>query len=326
MQDTVKHIMSDNRGVLALDWSPKTISKQFTEVGIVSTPELNRQYRQMLLTSPGIENYVSGVILHDETLHQKMDSGKTFIEYLAGKGIIAGVRADDGTSKFMGTEQDLTEGLNGLDQRLSQYEKLGVKFTKWRAGIKISDLYPSKEFIEESVKRLVEFAQISHSHNMVPFVEPDIEIKGNHTTTRCAETSASVLAPLFESLTGNGVDLTKVILKTNMVMPGVDSGVIANPLEVANATLAILRKTVPAEVGGIVFLSGGQSYDDSVQHLDKIEDLSKDDPWKLSFSYARSLQKDALSVWAGNAKNADEAQKVLITRLQKVCKARMGEL
>lgn len=326
MQQTVEEILALNKGVLALDWSPSTIAKQFEKVGLTSTPDLNRDYRQMLITASGLNELVSGIILHDQTIHQNLDSGDTFPDTLNKMGIVVGVRADEGSEKYADTDQDLTKGLNGLEERLEKYAGLGIRFTKWRAGFKITDLYPSKEFIVESVEGLVTFAKASHKFNLVPFVEPDVEMKGKHTTTRCAEITEDVLELLFRRLSEEGIDLSKVILKTNMVLPGIESGVVAEPLEVANATLRVLRKAVPKEVGGIVFLSGGQSYDDSVSHLDKIEDLATDDPWKISFSYARSLQVDALAEWAGKRENIDSAQKTLLFRLQKVVKARMGEL
>lgn len=326
MEETVENILAKGKGVLALDWSPKTITKQFSDVDLVSTPELNRVYRQMLITTPGIENFVSGVILHDETIHQKLSSGESFVDFLNSKGILVGARGDEGGEKFKDTEQDMSIGLDGLEERLREYSSMGIKFSKWRAGFKISDLYPTKEFLEESIKRLVEFAKASHKSNLVPFVEPDVEIKGTHTTTRCAEITKDILTLLFKELEKESVDLTKIILKTNMVLPGKDSGVVAAPLEVANATLRVLKASLPNNLPGVVFLSGGISYDDSVEYLDKIEDLKGDVPWKISFSFARALQKDALRVWNGKIENVDEAQRVLTERLKKVSKAREGKL
>lgn len=328
MGDAVQRLMSPEKGVLALDWSSKTIAKQFTKVGLVSTPELNRIYRQMLLTTPGIAKYISGVILHDETVNQKLDSGVGFVEFLNGLNIVAGVRADEGSEKYKDTDQDITLGLESLDEKLKNYKDKGVglAFSKWRSAFKITDVYPSDDFLEESVTRLTEFAKISQKYGFVPFVEPDVEIAGTHTTTRCAEITTEIIKLLFERLNNERVDLNSLILKTSMVTPGVDSGVVAAPLEVANATLLAFRKAVPVTIGGIVLLSGGQSYDDAVEYLDKIEDLSKDDPWKISFSYARALQKDALEKWGGEEENSNEAQKVLIERLKKVSLARRGEL
>ncbi len=326
MQDTIQKILTRGKGVLALDWSPGTITKQFAKVGLTSTPELNRVYRQMLVTTHDLNKYISGIILHDETVHQKLDSDEFFPGSIRSLGIVVGVRADQGSEKYKDTDQDMTIGIPGLDERLKEYSLMGIGFSKWRAGFKISDIYPTKEFLEENVARLVKFAELSHKNNLVPFMEPDIEIAGIHTTTRCAEITTDVLDLLFKELKKTGVDLTKVILKTSMVLPGKDSGVVAEPIEVANATLRVLRKTVPKEVPGIVFLSGGLTYDDSVEYLDKIEDLAKDVPWKISFSFARALQVDALRVWKGEIKNVDEAQNVLLARIEKVSKARQGLL
>jgi len=236
------------------------------------------------------------------------------------------VRGDEGSKKFEDTEQNISIGLTNLDSRFNKYASMGIKFSKWRAGFKITDLYPSKEFLEKSLDELVEFAKISHKNNLVPFVEPDVEMDGNHTTTRCGETTEEILTLLFKKLHDSKIDISKIILKTNMILPGLASGVVAEPLEVANATLRILRRSAPKELGGIVFLSGGQSYLDATENLDKIEDLSTDDPWSVSFSFARALEMDALKVWRGKNENVDEAQNVLISRLEKVCKARKGEL
>lgn len=326
MEETVQKILDPDKGVLALDWSPATIAKQFEKIDLASTLELNRIYRQMLVTTPNIENFVSGIILHDETINQNLDSGESFVDFLTKKRIVVGVRGDEGSKKFNDTDQDMSIGLESLDTRFQKYAQMGVKFTKWRAGFKISDIYPGKDFLDESINRLVEFAKVSHKNNLVPFVEPDVEIKGNHTTTRCAEITKVVLILLFKKLKENQIDISKVILKTNMVLPGIDSGVVAAPLEVAGATLRVLRESVPSEVPGIVFLSGGLTYDDSVEYLDKIEDLAKNDKWRISFSFARALQADALRVWAGKEEIVGEAQKVLLTRLQKTIRARKGKL
>lgn len=332
MEDTIKKIFAPGRGILALDWSPGTIAKQFTNVGLTSTPELNRVYRQMLLDTPGIEIFISGVILHEETVNQKKDGGKGFVEYLISKNLECGVRVDQGNKKYKDTDQDMTSGLDGLDERLKKYSELGVKFTKWRAGFRISDLYPSKEFIEESVAALSKFAKLSQAQNLVPLVEPDVEMTGKHTTTRCSEVTVDVLNMLFNKLREEGVDLTKMILKTNMVLPGKDNGVDAAPFEIAQFTLRAINKTVPPEVPGIVFLSGGQSPDQAASNLNEIikqksgESDTGPSPWELSFSFARALQEEALKAWAGNNENIAAAQDVFLKRLEIVSKARQGLL
>jgi fructose-bisphosphate aldolase class I len=229
MQDTIQKLLVSGKGLLALDWSTKTITKKFLEVGLTSTPELNRQYRQMLLTSPGIENFISGVILFDETARQNLDGGKPFPQFLVEKGVVPGIKVDLGGEKFNGGEEETTLGLTGLPARLDEYFKLGFRFTKWRSVFKISDIFPTKEFLEENLNRLTKFAQISIEHGFVPVVEPEISMKGNHTTTRCAETTSQVLEIMFEKFKAADIELKQVILKTNMIVPGQDSPIKAEP-------------------------------------------------------------------------------------------------
>lgn len=326
MKETVKQLFVKPKGLLALDWSSKTIAKQFARVGLISDPELNRVYRQMLVTTPNLSSFVSGIILHEETVNQNLDSGKSFPEYIASLGIIPGIRADKANGKWTNGEEDITLGIEDLGDRLKSYSNMGIKFTKWRSGFRISDIYPSKEFVEENLNRLVRFALVSVANSLIPVLEPEIELNGNHTTTRCAEVSADILTNLYGKLAKENVDLRKTILKTNMVLPGKDSGVKAEPLEVAEATLRTLHKSVPKEVPGIVFLSGGQTPEEATLNLNEIVKRKGGAPWDLSFSYARALQEEALSKWGGKTENIESAQKALIERLKKVSKARMGEL
>ncbi len=326
LSNVVKEIISEGKGILALDWSPKTITQKFLEVGLTSTPELNRVYRQMLLTSPGIEKYISGVILHEETAKQSLDNGISFPDYLTRKGITPGIKVDQGAEKFGESEEEVTLGLDGLGDRLSEYKKFNLKFTKWRAVFKISDIYPSKEFIEENLNRLVEYAKISISFGFVPILEPEVSMKGNHTTTRCGETTEQVLITMFEKLKEEGVDLSSIILKTNMILPGQEAGIKAEPLEVAEATLRILKRSVPSNVFGIVFLSGGQTPEEATSNLNEIAKRKGDSPWDLSFSYARALQGEALKTWSGRQENITESQNVFLKRLEEVAKARGGNL
>jgi len=326
MEDTIKQLLSPTKGLLALDWSTKTITTKFSEVGLTSTPELNRIYRQMLITTPGIENVISGVIFFDETAKQKLDTGISFSQYLSQKGIVPGIKVDMGGEKFGQGEEETTLGLEGLPERLKEYSTLGLKFTKWRAVFKISDTTPSKEFIDENLNRLVKFATVSLENNFVPIVEPEVSMKGNHTTTRCAEVTTLVLTAMFNKLKEAGINLDNVILKTNMILPGQDSGVKAEPLEVAEATLRVLKASVPPEILGIVFLSGGQSSEEATVNLNEIVKRKGDAPWDLSFSFARALQGEALTAWAGKDESVEIAQQALLNRLQKVSKARKGEL
>ena len=213
-----------------------------------------------------------------------------------------------------------------LGDRLKGYLTLGLKFTKWRAAIQISDTFPTDAFLEEDMNRLAQYTKVSQDAGLVPIPEPEVLLDGNHTTTRCAEISVKVWQILFEKLEKAGIDLKNLILKTNMVLPGKDSGVKAEPLEVAEATLRSLKKSVPPEVGGIVFLSGGQTPDEATNNLNEIIKRKADAPWQISFSYSRALQEEAMKTWSGKDENISEAQKIFLDRLERVSKARDGQL
>jgi fructose-bisphosphate aldolase class I len=320
MQDTIQKILAEGKGILAADESTKTIEKRFAPLGLTSTPELNQKYREMFFTTSGIENYLSGVILFDETVRQGLQ------KILMEKGIVPGVKVDGGLEPFNGTEEEITKVPENLDAKLKEYYSLGLRFTKWRAAIKITDIFPTDAFLEEDLNRMVDFAKVSQANQMVPIVEPEVLLDGNHTTTRCEETETKVLKLLFEKLKSANVDLTKILLKTSMVLPGVASGVKAEPLEVASVTLRTLKNSVPNNVFGIVFLSGGQTPDEATNNLNEIVKLKNDAPWQLSFSFARALQSEALEIWAGKDENVVTAQKIFITRLGLVSKARNGQL
>jgi fructose-bisphosphate aldolase class I len=216
--------------------------------------------------------------------------------------------------------------LEGLSDRLREYLTLGLKFTKWRAAIKISGIFPTDTFLEEDLNRLTQFAKISQDAGFIPIVEPEVLLDGDHTTTRCAEISIKVWKILFEKLKKSNIDLRKLILKTNMVLPGKDSGVKAAPLEVAEITLRSLKESVPAEVGGIVFLSGGQTPDEATDNLNEIVKRGGDAPWPLSFSFSRALQEEPMKQWSGKDENVEYAQEAFLNRLIKVSRARKGEL
>lgn len=325
MQETINKLLFPGKGILAADESTHTIEKRFASLNLVSTPELNREYREMLVTTPEIENFISGVILFDETVRQVIE-GKSFAEYLTERGIVPGIKVDEGLETFQDTEEKITKGLEGLPQRLKEYSEMGLKFTKWRMAVKISDIFPSKAFLEESLMRMAQFAKISQENGLVPIVEPEILLDGNHTTTRCAEIETDVLKQLFEVLLQSGVNIKELLLKTSMVLPGKECGIKAEPLEVAHATLRTLKKSVPSEVPGIVFLSGGQTPDEATNNLNEIVKLKDDAPWQLSFSYGRALQEEAMEAWAGQKENVENAQDIFYKRAERVSKARKGEL
>jgi fructose-bisphosphate aldolase class I len=326
MEETIKKLFTEGKGILAADESTRTIEKRFAAIGLTSTPELNQKYREMLFATQGMEEYISGVILFDESVRQNLH------KILEEKGITPGIKVDGGLEPFNGGEEQITKGLDGLGDRLREYSSLGLKFTKWRAAIKISDIFPTDEFLEEDLGRMVEFAKLSQAAGLVPIVEPEVLLDGNHTTTRCAEISVKVWQILFEKLKTANIDLKNLILKTNMVLPGKDSGIRAEPLEVAEATLRSLNGSVPTEVSGIVFLSGGQTPDEATNNLNEIVKRQNNSlpagkqAWPLSFSYSRALQEEALRSWAGKDENIEFAQEAFLTRLIKVSKARKGEL
>ncbi len=323
MNQTVHNLLQSYKGILAADESTPSITKRFAGLGLTSTPELNKEYRTLLFSTPDIEKYVSGVILYEETLKQGLG------DLLKQKGIEVGIKVDMGLDKFNDSEEQITKGLEGLQTRLEEYKKLGATFTKWRAVYKITDYYPSEKLIEESLSIMTDYAKAVQEAGMVPIVEPEVLLEGNHTNTRCEEITTKILRKLFEVLDQKNVKLDEMILKASMVIPGKESGVIVMPLEVSNSTLRTLQNSVPAEVPGIVFLSGGQTPDDATFNLNEMAKLNigkSFGPWELSFSYGRALQEEAMKEWSGKSENILKAQLVFSERLQKVSKARQGEL
>ena len=323
MNQTVQNLLAPYKGILAADESTPSITKRFLSLGLTSTPELNKEYRMMLFTTPDIEEYISGVILYEESLNQGLG------DILKQKGIEVGIKVDQGLESFNGTDEKVTKGLEGLGERLNEYKKLGATFTKWRAVFKITDNFPSDSFLQENLSRLADYAKIVQDHQMTPIVEPEVLLDGNHTNTRCEEITTKVLKKLFELLKEKDVDLDNLILKASMVIPGKESGVIVMPLEVSNSTLRTLKNSVPTEVNGIVFLSGGQTPDQATFNLNEINKLNmgkKFGTWELSYSFGRALQEEAMKEWSGKSENVTKAQIIFIERLQKVSKARQGEL
>ncbi len=319
LQNIARQLVAETKGLLAADESTKTISKRFTEVGLTSTPELNQKYRELFFTTSGIEEFLSGVIMFDETVRQ--DDGR-LIKILQDKGIIPGIKVDQGLEEVGG--ETITKGLEGLGERLQEYKGMGLKFTKWRAAFKITDMYPSKENWEENFSRMTAFAKISQDNGFVPIVEPEVLMDGMHTTTRCEEITRDGLRVLFEKLRKGGVDLTATILKVNMVMPGRENLARAEPFEVANVTLRTLKTSVLEDLAGVVFLSGGQTPEQASANLNEINKLGKGYPWPLSFSFARALQSEALKVWEGKDENVKSAQEVFYKRAKLVSAARQG--
>ncbi len=325
MQETVQKLLDSKKGILASDAREKSMGKRLEAAGVEATDENARRFREVLYTTPGIENFLSGVIMNDMTVRQTMQ-GKSPPQLLNEKGIVPGIKVDEGTESFNGTEEQITKGLEGLAERMKKYYEMGLRFAKWRAVIAISDIFPTDDFLDQNMDRMAEYAKICQDNGFVPIVEPEVLLDGNHTTTRCELVETKVIQVLFEKLKAKGIDLTKTILKPSMVLPGKDSGVKAAPLEVAQATLRTLKNSVPGEVPGIVFLSGGQTPEDATLNLNEINKLKGDAPWQFSFSFERALQGEAMESWAGKDENIPKAQESFLKRAEKVSLARQGNL
>lgn len=322
---TALALVAPGKGILAADESLPTIEKRFVKINLPSTEENRRAYREVLITTEGMEDYISGVILFDETIRQKTKDGIPFPDVLSGKGVIPGIKVDQGTeelSEFPG--EKVTKGLAGLAERLKEYKDLGALFSKWRAVYTIGPKMPSDGIIERNAEALAQYALISQQAGLVPIVEPEVLMDGGHSIQKCEEVTARVLTAVFKKLQEKGVGLSGMLLKPNMVLPGKDSGEKATPLEVAEATIRTLRNTVPTLVPGIVFLSGGQTPKQATEYLNemnKVEGL----PWQLSFSFGRALQDPVLKTWNGRPENLVDAQKAFLKRARLNSFARFGE-
>jgi fructose-bisphosphate aldolase class I len=314
LQATAKAMVADGKGVLAIDESHATCTKRFEALGVECTEENRRQYRQMLVTAP-VEDYISGMILFDETLRQKNDDGTPFVDILKGKGIIPGIKVDKGAKDLaLHPGEKVTEGLDGLRDRLAEFAEIGAEFAKWRAVIAIGEAMPSEACIKGNAHALARYAALCQEAGIVPMVEPEILIDGDHNIEECDAVSEKVYQALFAELAEQGVDLTGTILKTSMIVSGKDCPTQADVQEVAEKTVANFVRNCPAELAGIVFLSGGQSNEKSTAHLNAMHNLDVDMPWPLSFSYGRAIQSNALKIWAENQASIIEAQRALAER------------
>lgn len=317
-------MVAPGKGILAADESHGTIEKRFKAIGVESTEISRRDYREMLFTTPGLGDFISGVILFDETLRQKAADGTPFVEVLKGQGIIPGIKVDKGVKALAGFPGDkITEGLDGLRERLAEHVKLGAQFTKWRAVIAIGPDIPARTCLEANAHALARFAALSQEAGLVPIVEPEVLMDGDHTIERHFEVTAAALKQVFHALDEHRVRLEAMLLKPNMVLSAKDSAPQAEVAQVAEMTLRCLLRAVPAAVPGIVFLSGGQSDVNATQHLNALNQLNKA-PWQLSFSYGRALQAPALKAWIGVAANVASAQAALLHRARCNSAARFG--
>jgi fructose-bisphosphate aldolase class I len=321
---TAKQLVAPGKGILAADESSPTIKKRFDSIGVESTEENRRAYRDLLFTTEGAEDFISGVILYDETIRQSSADGTPFAKLLADRGIIPGIKVDKGAKPLaLSPEEKITEGLDGLRERLAEYRQLGARFTKWRAVITIGDEIPSDYCTWTNAHALARYAALSQEADLVPIVEPEVLMDGDHDIERSYSVTSRTLQAVFTELHDQRVSREGMLLKPNMVLSGYDCPEQADTRTVAEMTIKCLRNTVPAAVPGIVFLSGGQSDAAATAHLNAMNALGPH-PWELSFSYGRALQAPALKAWAGEAANADQAQKAFHFRARLNSAARFG--
>lgn len=324
LEQVARAMVADGKGILAADESTPTIKKRFDTINTESTEDNRRSYREMLFTTAGAEEYISGVILFDETLRQSTSDGVPFPRYLTDRGMIPGIKVDTGAKSLAGfAGEKVTEGLDGLRDRLEEYGELGAQFSKWRAVITIGEEIPSDFCIRANAHALARYAALCQEADIVPIVEPEVLMDGLHTLQRCEDVTANTLEQVFAELERHRVALTGIVLKPNMVISGTECSTRAGVREVAEATVRCLTAQVPQAVPGIAFLSGGQSDIAATEHLNAMNQLGPH-PWQLSFSYGRALQAPALKAWHGQAGNYDAGQRALYKRARLNGLARSG--
>ncbi len=315
LEATAKTMVENGKGILAIDESTPTIGKRFDTINLESTEENRRIYRDLLITNPGGKEFISGMILFDETIRQSTSEGTPFTKALIDQGIMPGIKVDTGAKEFaLHPNEKITEGLDGLRERLAEYKTLGAKFAKWRAVITIGDNIPSQACIEANAHALARYAGLCQEAGIVPMVEPEVLMDADNTIERCYEVTENTLSTLFNTLKSQDVSIEHTILKTNMVISGKLCSTQADVQEVAEQTVRCLLANVPAELPGIVFLSGGQSEELATAHLNTMNASNSDLPWPLSFSYGRALQAPCIKAWAGETANIEAAQKALLHR------------
>ena len=310
IEKIAKQIIAKGRGILAADESTGTMTKRLSSVNVESTAENRLKFRETLFSSEGMKNYIGGVILYDETIKQKTSSGKTIPELIESSGSVPGIKVDTGAKKLAGSpEEKITEGLDGLRERLTEYYKLGARFTKWRAVYNISDKFPSELSIKSNAHALARYAALAQEAKMVPIVEPEVLMDGDHDINKCYEITSKVLKECYKELALHKINLKGTLLKPNMILPGDKSKNKSNSLEIAKMTIKCLKENVPSEVPGIAFLSGGQTEVEATQNLNEINKIN-DTNFLMSFSYGRALQQSALKNWAKNIEETSNAQKI----------------
>jgi fructose-bisphosphate aldolase, class I len=324
LEEVALALVADGKGILAADETPHTLTNRFDTLGIPSTEKGRCTYREMLFTAD-VADFISGVILQDETIRQRGSDGTPLVQVLSKQGILPGIKVDAGAKPLAGAPgETVTEGLDGLRDRLSEYRDMGTRFAKWRAVILISDTLPSRACITANAHALARYAALCQEQNLVPIVEPEVLMDGSHSIERCEEVTGAALHAVFSALHDQRVRLERMLLKPNMVIAGKEWPHPASVQEVASATLRCLRRYVPAAVPGIVFLSGGQDDRTATVHLDAINRLPSTKPWKISFSYGRALQDHALETWHGRDENLAAARKALYQRARSNSAASLG--
>jgi fructose-bisphosphate aldolase class I len=325
--ETAQALVAGDKGLLAMDESTPTCNRRFAALGIPQTDEARRAYRELIVTTPNLGQCISGAILYDQTIHQETQAGIPFVKVLIDAGIIPGIKVDAGAKDLAGhPAEKVTEGLDGLRERLAQYTQMGARFAKWRAVIAVGNGIPSRGCIEANAQALARYAALCQEAGLVPVVEPEVLMDGDHTLARCAQITEEVLRAVFEQLAAQGVMLEAMILKPNMVVPGLACGTQPTADEVADATVKCLLRAVPAAVPGIAFLSGGQPSELASARLNAMNVRFKTRvPWALAFSFARAIQQPAMEIWRGEASNVPAAQQALFHRADCNRAARRGE-
>lgn len=326
LMNTAKDLVTGNKGLIAMDESTPTCDKRFAKYGIPKTIEARRDYRELIITTPGLNEFISGAILYDETIRQNKKDGTPFVKVLNDAGIIPGIKVDAGAKDMAGhANEKITEGLDGLRERLSEYAKLGARFAKWRAVITIGGDIPSYACIQANAHALARYAALCQEANLVPIIEPEVLMDGEHTLQQCFDVTVKVQRITFRELYMAGVLLEGIILKPNMILPGLTCPKQESVEDIADATVKCLYRTVPAAVPGIAFLSGGQASDLASARLNAMNQRFKSKlPWALSFSFSRALQEPALETWKGQETNAKAAQAALYHRAKCNSAARAG--
>ncbi len=328
LAQTARAMVAPGKGILAADESSGTIKRRFDAIGVESTEDNRRDYRELLFRTPGANEFISGVILYDETLRQKAADGTPLVKVLQDQGIIPGIKVDAGAMPLAGSDGELvTEGLDGLRARFKEYYDLGARFSKWRAVITIGENIPSAYCIGVNAHALARYAALSQEAGIVPIVEPEVLMDGDHSLERCLEVTKATLIAVFNELHAQGIQLSGMVLKPNMVLSGNKASNRASAQEVAKATVDCFMETVPAAVGGIAFLSGGQSDDEATVNLDAINRYAQQvgAPWALTYSFGRGLQAAPQKAWSGKAENVDAAKKAFYHRAKLSSAARQGK-